>query len=805
MASASAFLDDSPVRQSADAFLGEPPAPQPDWIQNELTAAGEQQQMEREAGRTKTFTDVKETLRDMADFPGKAAVAAGSGITGAPIWLSNEEVEKPFVSPEALKLGLFGAAYPLLKYPQSDNPVAKSVRGVAGGIADTASGLTSPANLAMLPLGAGETASKMLATVFAGQAAIHFPDQWKAFNEASDPEEKARIATEVITGLGLPALALLHSASRVAPKEDVTQAPTDRGGSQPQSAIRAPAMPDPALDPRDNQGSRNPQTPDALEVRPSQADPAQSQSLYSSSKPTLPEPPIASEEPLPAANKKQIDLSGMGAGVTDNLYDALWSKLQNGDLTEGGMPSALLRKADAEIRAGNIKTQQELRDWVQAGGKPSEGLPAGPSVTQRFQESSGPVIPPENGSSSGETSRPPKIFTDMSDEDLTALWHRYRSDYSARATEALDKRIELIGNELAHRAGLPEGTAFGNRGFRPTKQEPIGVADAIAEIQRRNAPEPANAPKVEVAIRLRDGRVITAPSHSFAYDKANAEGLNLAGSEEGFTVNGKFLYRDEALKAVGGSTVEDIKSAAKSSAANQITEQDRELLRALEPSETVPQVEREAPVTEPEPQAPAGTSNRLNAELYGDEAVPSGKGADTGALLDDARTGIATGKVDPYEVLSRTRKNGIATAPEYAALAAEHERLVNDAVQRQKAGDPTAPEAAQRAEDFANAIQPHKTAASDLMRLFQGDVNFDLSTQFGMEQYMKAEIDRAPKPAERAWMQKRANGISAAERESGAAISRADAKVQRHYAKVREIPMEEAAARVKKFLADCQI
>lgn len=202
---------------------------------------------------------------------------------------------------------------------------------------------------------------------------------------------------------------------------------------------------------------------------------------------------------------------------------------------------------------------------------------------------------------------------------------------------------------------------------------------------------------------------------------------------------------------------------------------------------------------------PAGTSNRVNAEVYGEGAVPSGEGVDTLQLLDNGRRDIRSGAVDPYSILSRTRARGIANPEEYAALAAEHERLVNDAVAKQKANAPDAPVAAQRAEDFANAIQPHKTAASDLMRLFQGDLNYDMSTPFGMDQYMKSEIGRTPTAAERPAFDRMSSDIGRAQTEVAGAVDRANVRVRNRYAKVRDIPIEEAAARVKEWLKDCQV
>jgi hypothetical protein len=202
---------------------------------------------------------------------------------------------------------------------------------------------------------------------------------------------------------------------------------------------------------------------------------------------------------------------------------------------------------------------------------------------------------------------------------------------------------------------------------------------------------------------------------------------------------------------------------------------------------------------------PAGTSNRINTEIYGDEGVPSGTGVDTGELLDNARAAIASGDIDPYSVLSKTQAKGIANPEEYAALAAEHERLVNDAVSKQKEGAPDAGEAAQAANDFANAIQPHKTAASDLFRLMQGDVNYDMSTPFGIDQYMKSELGRNMKPSEQPKFTRISNGIRQAETGVADAVTRSDARVRQSYGKVADISMEEAAASVREQLKPCQV
>ncbi len=225
--------------------------------------------------------------------------------------------------------------------------------------------------------------------------------------------------------------------------------------------------------------------------------------------------------------------------------------------------------------------------------------------------------------------------------------------------------------------------------------------------------------------------------------------------------------------------------------------------RTPQPSTTEPA--RVAQTGETNALPTAGTSNRVNEATYGEGAVPSGKGVDEVQLLDDARSAVSSGRVDPYADLSKTRAKGIANPEEYAALAVEHERLVNDAVAKQKANDPGADEAVKAAEDFANAIQPHKTAASDLFRLFQGEMNYDLSTPFGMEQYMKAELGRGPKPREAVKMKEKAAGIRQAEGNTAQGWNRSNARVRNRMAKTADISIEDAAARVKEWVKECQI
>jgi hypothetical protein len=53
--------------------------------------------------------------------------------------------------------------------------------------------------------------------------------------------------------------------------------------------------------------------------------------------------------------------SGMGSAMTDNMYDSLWKKLESGDTTEAGAPSALLQVASAARKAGGMSSLEHFK------------------------------------------------------------------------------------------------------------------------------------------------------------------------------------------------------------------------------------------------------------------------------------------------------------------------------------------------------------------------------------------------------------------------------------------------------------
>lgn len=113
-----------------------------------------------------------------------------------------------------------------------------------------------------------------------------------------------------------------------------------------------------------------------------------------------PEPPTEAAPEQPQI----INMQGAGAAIAGNMRDAMWDKLQKGDLTEGGQPSDVLRAAQQNIESGAIKGRTDFDrfvDWWATGGreqKPAEqfGPPTPPWQKPGLNEleRAGPPAPP---------------------------------------------------------------------------------------------------------------------------------------------------------------------------------------------------------------------------------------------------------------------------------------------------------------------------------------------------------------------------------------------------------------------------
>lgn len=133
----------------------------------------------------------------------------------SPVLTEEQKQGAPPLVPSNVATAAIRANPALLPFEQlkrvlsEQNPVRQVYEGAVLGAGDVASGLTTPANLALLPLGfAGRAANVVLAGGFAVQAAQHLPEQWKQYNETDDPSEKTRLLVNMAAGLGLPLAAL---------------------------------------------------------------------------------------------------------------------------------------------------------------------------------------------------------------------------------------------------------------------------------------------------------------------------------------------------------------------------------------------------------------------------------------------------------------------------------------------------------------------------------------------------------------------------------------------------------------------
>lgn len=134
--------------------------------------------------------------------------------------------------------------------------------------------------------------------------------------------------------------------------------------------------------------------------------------------------------------------------------------------------------------------------------------------------------------------------------------------------------------------------------------------------------------------------------------------------------------------------------------------------------EPVPSGEPVAPAVQTQPDAPelapSGISTERLQDIYGKDAVviTQGKGAKAWQAIGEAD------KRDPYAVLTKARRTGIATPEDTAKLRNEHQKLLSAA--RQTYGTPAYPQLAQYAADFGNAMKTVAHGpASDVMRALQ--------------------------------------------------------------------------------------
>jgi hypothetical protein len=66
----------------------------------------------------------------------------------------------------------------------------------------------------------------------------------------------------------------------------------------------------------------------------------------------------------PTSEPSIVNLNGMGAGITDNLYSMLWTKVEAGDVLEAGGKSNVLVAAKIARERGGLQTETEFRAFA---------------------------------------------------------------------------------------------------------------------------------------------------------------------------------------------------------------------------------------------------------------------------------------------------------------------------------------------------------------------------------------------------------------------------------------------------------
>lgn len=118
----------------------------------------------------------------------------------------------------------------------------------------------------------------------------------------------------------------------------------------------------------------------------------------------------------PPKDLKEVG-GGMARGITDNMYDMLWGKVQKGDTTEAGGPSTLLQIAKRVRDAGGLQSKDHFKGFAQeyamipqAGDRRSALY----SLIEKYTPASKPVpeVPnaePQPSQPSGVQGSPPEV------------------------------------------------------------------------------------------------------------------------------------------------------------------------------------------------------------------------------------------------------------------------------------------------------------------------------------------------------------------------------------------------------------
>lgn len=224
--------------------------------------------------------------------------------------------------------------------------------------------------------------------------------------------------------------------------------------------------------------------------------------------------------------------------------------------------------------------------------------------------------------------------------------------------------------------------------------------------------------------------------------------------------------------------------------------------------ESSPQVEQ--PVQEggePLPAVETGASAKAFEEIYGQGEIPIGEGRSPEEMFAQAQERMATGRADPYGTVARAR-TGAITPDEFADLVVEHDRLVNEAAARE--GTPEYESAYQHASDFArNVLKPAETKVSDTMRAMQIKAPIDYTRLTGFRRALNERMSRDMTPQEAPAFERAANDVAKARQEAQRSGVDTAARVQRRFARVKDVTFEDAVKElhdsIAELVADCNL
>ncbi len=179
-------------------------------------------------------------------------------------------MSQPLVSPQIVRAALEAGAATnpatQIPYLMARAFAPQQTEGVTQGASEAGASFTSPNNVAMLAAGAlvpegavGKVANTALAAYFEAQAIHQMPEQWKQYQESTDPSERAKLLTEMSVGMGLPASMMFHvikgepKAAEAAPADE--GAPEAAAEPTAQNPVRS-AQPEPLLAPLLSENAR---------------------------------------------------------------------------------------------------------------------------------------------------------------------------------------------------------------------------------------------------------------------------------------------------------------------------------------------------------------------------------------------------------------------------------------------------------------------------------------------------------------------------------------------------------------------